>query len=133
MPREIEESIVETSSLRYNKLENRLGWRIVANLDHELCGTSSTSGWVTWYAWNVVRSMKANISIKALYKELVSQNKFCCEFTRRDAKCSLRLVRLTDRKTRKMPLYCIKIGNIKMDCMAAIFEPSKRLYDKNKA
>lgn len=133
MPSEVRESIVETANIRYSKLENRLGWRVVAHLDHESCDLSSVSGWITWFAWNAIRNMKANITIKELYEELVNQQKFYSSITRYDARCSLRLDRLPDRKTRKLPLYCIKIGNLDMDCLAAIFEPSKRMYVKNNA
>ena len=131
MPSERSETVVETSFVKYYRLENRLGWRMTAKLDHPTCETSHIVGWVTWYAWNLLRHAKASMSIHDLYKELLHQERVFTEKTNRKNRSIIRLIKLTDRRTRVYPLYSIRIGGISTECISAIFEPSMKAYGEN--
>ena len=131
MPSERSETIVEVASLKYYRLENRIGWRMVAKLDHPTCELSHIVGWLTWYSWNLIRNAKAHMSIQEFYKELVHQEKVFTEKTNRKNRSIVRLIQLTDRRTRAYPLYSIRIGGIGTECISAIFEPSMKAYGEN--
>lgn len=131
MPSERTEYVVATASATYYRLENRLGWRMVAKLDHPTCETSHIVGWLTWYAWNLIRHVKASMTIDELYKELLHQERFFTGKTNRKNRSIVRLIKLKDRRTRAYPLYSIRIGGISTECISAIFEPSMKAYGEN--
>ena len=62
MPSSRSYSQVTAMSTSYHRLENRLGWRIVAKLDHRICTPSHVAGWLTWYAWNFIDNIRSAIS-----------------------------------------------------------------------
>lgn len=127
MPSSRSYSQVTAMSTSYHRLENRLGWRIVAKLDHRICTPSHVAGWLTWYAWNFIDNIRGAISIKILYDELIHQEKLYTSATNRNNRSIITLHKLTDRQTFNGELWSIRIGGIQTECICAIFEPSIKI------
>ena len=125
-------NLIETQEGHYSRLENHLGWRVVAKLDHKYAAVTCISGWLTQYAWNMVTQMKTTMTVERMYDLLEHERNVYLETNRRDSKCILKLVKLSKRRTYDRDLYAIHIGASANECICAVFEPSRKGKMKEK-
>lgn len=107
-----------------DRLEGRLGWRILKIADHRFIKHSNAAGHLVLYAWELIERMDKVMGIDRFFEILEDQASIFMETAREDSLYCIRRVKLDKRKTYDRVMEKIEISGRNGMVLGAIFPPS---------